>query len=128
MLGSRISVLGVMVGAAATVVAAPSAHAADAVTYEISSDSIPKMNSVEYVDATGRKLLNNVQLPWRLDVPLDDAGGPTGRGAQLRVDWRPSAWPSRWVVVAIHSNGKLLCQTTLDVGNATCYGNTPHIS
>jgi hypothetical protein len=107
------------------IVTAPSAHAIDAVTYEVSSDSIP-VASIEYVDQSGRKLLESMPLPWRLDLSLDDAMGPAGRGAQLRADWRPIAGPSQWVTVQIYSNGKLLCQSNLDVGNATCYGNTPH--
>jgi hypothetical protein len=102
------------------------ARAADAVTYELASDTIPMMNNVEYIDSTGRKLLENIALPWRLEVTLDDAAGPTGRGAQIRADWRPSAWPNRYVVASIHSNGKLLCRSALDVGDVACYGNTPH--
>jgi hypothetical protein len=113
----------------AAVTAAPTAQASDAVTYEVVADvaQVPTL-SVEFVDATGRKLLENVAVPWRLDVTLDDAKGSSNSGAQLRADWRRLAWPGRWVRVSIFSNGKLLCQSTLDVGNATCYGNTPHIS
>lgn len=114
--------------AAAATALAPSANAADAVTYEVLADAAISTMSVEYVDSTGRKLLQNVGLPWRLDVTLEDAEGPTGPGAQLRADWRGTAWPGRWVRVNIFSNGRLLCQSTLDVGNATCYGNTPHMS
>jgi hypothetical protein len=127
MIGSRISALVAVIGVP-VVMSAPTAHAADAVTYEVVSESISMMNGIEYVDSTGRKLIQNVPLPWRLGVTLDDAGGPTGRGAQLRADWRPTAAPSRWVVVSISSNGKLLCRSALDVGNATCYGNTPYIN
>ncbi|RUP30782.1 MAG: hypothetical protein EKK51_16145 [Mycolicibacterium sp.] len=105
----------------------PLAHATDTVTYEVVSDSISLMN-VEYVDQTGRKLLRDVPLPWRLDIPLDNADGPTGRGAQVRADWRPTAGSGRWVVVSIYSDGKLLCKSAIDVGNATCYGNTPYIN
>jgi hypothetical protein len=112
----------------AAVVAAPAAGAADAVTYDVLADQAIPVMSVEYIDATGRKLLEHVPLPWRLDVTLNDAEGPTGRGAQLRADWRRWAWPGRWVRVNIYSNGELLCQSTLDIGNATCYGNTPHVS
>ena len=108
-------------------VSPPLAHADDVVTYRVESDIVSTMN-VEYVDQTGRRLLEGVPLPWRLDVDLDDAKGPLGHGAQVRADWRPAAWPGRWVRVTIESNGKLLCQSTLDIGNATCYGNTPHIS
>lgn len=127
MLSYRISALIVAIGAAATAFA-PVARADDVVTYEIVSDSVPMMNEIQYVDPIGRTVIQNVRLPWRLDMTIDDAEGPTGRGAQLRADWRPSAWPGRWVRVNIFSNGRLLCQSTLDIGNATCYGNTPHMS
>jgi hypothetical protein len=115
-----------LVLAAAPAFAAP-APATDAVTYEIASDSIA-MVDVEYMQQGGRTLITSVPLPWRIDVPLDDARGPTGRGAQLRADWRRARGSAKWVTVRIYSAGTLLCQSTLDVGNATCYGNTPHIS
>ena len=102
---------------------APQAHATDLVTYEVVSDSIPFVD-VEYLDQTGRHQLLNVPLPWRLDVGIDDARASTGFGAQVRADWRPSSGPGKWVVATIASNGKVLCQNTLDVGDVTCYGNT----
>ncbi len=105
----------------------PSARAADTVTYEVVSDSIP-MVDIEYIDQVGRRLITAIPLPWRLDVPLLDAQGPTGRGAQLRADWRRIRGPAKWVTVRIFEAGRALCQSTLDVGNATCYGNTPHFS
>ncbi len=106
---------------------APAAHAGDVVTYEVVSNTIPQVN-VEYVDGSGRHLIEAVPLPWRLDVPLDDPRGPTGRGAQVRVDWRPLKSKNRTVTVRIYDGPDLLCQSTLDVGDATCYGNTPVIS
>ena len=112
----------------AVMAAAPAAHAADAVTYEITSESVPMLNNVEYMDAGGRRLIENVALPWRLDVALADADAVSGHAAQLRADWRPSARPAQWVVVAIYQNGTLLCRSVLDVGNATCYGSTPHVT
>jgi hypothetical protein len=125
MIRNRVAALPLILGIAATVLAPP-ARPADVVTYEVASDSIQQVN-VEYVDATRRKLLESVPLPWRFDVTLDDARGPTGRGAQVRADWRPTAAPSRWVTVRIYAGGRLLCQSTLDVGDATCYGNTPFV-
>ena len=116
-----------LLGASNALTASP-AQASDAVSYTITSDSINRLDGIEYVDQTGRHLLQGVTLPWHLDVTLPDAQGPTGPGAQLRADWRPIARPGQWVMVAIYRNGKLLCQSTLDVGNATCYGNTPHVS
>ncbi|MDT5129264.1 MAG: hypothetical protein QOG79_814 [Mycobacterium sp.] len=122
----RAAALPLIVGVAATTLA-PAAHAGDVVTYEVVSNTIPQVN-VEYIDGSGRKLLEAVPLPWRLDVPLDDARGPTGRGAQVRVDWRPFKSKNRTVTVRIYDGADLLCQSTLDVGDATCYGNTPHVS
>jgi hypothetical protein len=122
----RAAALPVILGVAATVLA-PAARANDVVTYEVVSDSIRQAN-VEYVDASGRRLLESVSLPWRLDVTLDDARGPTGPGAQVRADWRPFKSKWRMVTVRIYDGANLLCQSTLDVGDATCYGNTPHIS
>lgn len=116
------------IAAALTVIApAGTALASDTVTYEIVSDTIPVVD-IEYVDQTGRKLTTGVPLPWRMDVTLDDAHGPTGPGAQLRADWRRIRGQAKWVTVRILEGEKLLCQSTLDVGNVTCYGNTPHVS
>ena len=122
------------VGAAVLVLAAtswgcglPSARAAETVTYEVFSDSIPTAD-IEYVDEGGRRLITSIPLPWRLDVPIADAQGPTGQGAQVRADWRRIRAPYKWVTVRISQAGRALCESTLDVGNVTCYGNTPHFS
>lgn len=104
-----------------------SARAAETVTYEVISDSIA-MADIEYVDDAGRRLITSVPLPWRLDVPIADAEGPTGDGAQVRADWRRIRAPYKWVTVRISQAGRPLCESTLDVGNVTCYGNTPHYS
>ena len=106
---------------------APPARAADTVTYEVFSDSIP-MADIEYIDQDGRRLITSVPLPWRIDVPIADAEGPTGQGAQVRADWRRTRAPYKWVTVRISQVGRVLCESTLDVGNVTCYGNTPHFS
>ncbi len=105
----------------------PSALAAETVTYEVISDSIP-MADIEYVDQAGRRLITSIPLPWRIDVPIADAEGPTGQGAQVRADWRRIRAPYKWVTVRIIQGGRALCESTLDVGNVTCYGNTPHFS
>ncbi|MGE2713050.1 hypothetical protein ACQI4L_03220 [Mycolicibacterium litorale] len=114
-----------LLAAVAQAWAAPPARAAEQVTYEVASDSIP-MVDVDFVQPGGQRVIAAVPLPWRMDVSLDDPHGPTGHGAQLRADWRPLRGPAKWVTIRIFSNGELLCQSTLDVGNATCYGNTPH--
>lgn len=114
------------VGLSAVVVASP-AYAEDAVTYEIVSDDIATVN-LEYFDRGVRKALERVALPWRIDVTVLDANSPTDDGAEVRADWRPAAWPSKWVTVRIYSGGKILCQNTLDIGNATCFGSSPHFT
>jgi hypothetical protein len=73
-------------------------------------------------------LITSIPLPWRIDVPIADAEGPTGQGAQVRADWRRIRAPYKWVTVRIIQGGRALCESTLDVGNVTCYGNTPHFS
>ncbi|MCV7250099.1 hypothetical protein H7J07_18045 [Mycobacterium koreense] len=103
------------------------ADATQSLTYEVISSDIGRVD-VEYVDRHGRELLIGVSLPWRLDLPLGDGSDPLIPHAQLRADWRTIAAPSRWVTVKISHAGGLLCQSTLDVGNVTCYGNTPHVS
>ena len=122
MTGPRAAALPLIVGVTATLLA-PAAHAGDIVIYEVVSNTVPQVN-VEYVDGSGRQLLEAVPLPWRLEVPLDDARAPTGRGAQLRVDWRPFKSKNRTVTVRIYDGPDLLCQSTIDIGDATCYGNT----
>lgn len=110
-----------------SVALAPVAHADDIVTYEIVSDQVTKAN-IEYYDHSVRQSLVDVPLPWRMDAAVSD---PRSVSAEVRADWRSSiaalpVWrPNKWVTVRIWSRGSLLCQNTLDVGNATCYGNTP---
>jgi hypothetical protein len=106
---------------------APVAHAEDTVTYEIVSDqdNVAAAN-VEYNDRSERKALQHVSLPWRLTAEVRDAVSPTKDGAEIRADWRPYRWPYKYVTVRIYLGDKLLCESTLDVGDATCYGSTPH--
>ena len=106
---------------------APLAWADSAVAYEVVSADIPTA-AIEYADMTGRKVIENVTLPWRAEQTVPDARGEGARGAQVRADWRPLAWPSKWVTVRIYHGGQILCQNTMDVGNATCYGSTPHVT
>lgn len=113
----------------AIVIAPPDAHAADSVTYEVVSNDVATVN-VEYYDLFGRKALEGVPLPWRMSVTVDNARSPSKQGAEVRADWRSSiaafpVWrPSKWVTVRIHFRGAVLCENTLDVGNAACYGST----
>lgn len=120
----RSGVLAVALLVAPLCANAPVASATGSVTYEIVSDDIGVVN-VEYVDADGRHLVKDVSLPWRLDRPIADAEAQPPAGAQLRAEWWPQRAPSRWVTVRIFSQGKMLCESVLDVGNASCYGVTP---
>ncbi|WP_273735273.1 hypothetical protein [Mycolicibacterium septicum] len=110
--------------AIAAVATAPIAHADDAVTYEIISSSVAAVN-VEYSDIAGRQSVQQVALPWRTNATVSRADS---NNTEVRADWRPIAGPSRWVTVRIYAHGSLLCETILDVGNATCYGGTRHFS
>jgi hypothetical protein len=105
----------------------PAAQAEDLVTYEVVSDVVPFVN-IEYEDVTGRVSHEGVTLPWRTDAMVSSVRGAPPDGSQVRADWRPNAAPIHWVTVRIMYQGKVICQNTLDVGDATCYGITPHNS
>lgn len=97
------------------------------VTYEVVSDQVGIAN-IEWQDADGRMSAWDVVLPWRADVAVKSVRGAPPDGSQVRADWRRRAAPSNWVTVRIIHQGKVICQNTLDIGNATCYGITPHIT
>lgn len=114
------------------VVSAPAAHADDTVTYEVFSDSVGAAN-IEYVDGSGRKSLENVPLPWRTDVNVPGVRNTSiDHDAEVRADWRPNraiagtpnGFYGHWVTVRVSFQGKVICQNTLDVGDAACYGST----
>jgi hypothetical protein len=112
----------------ALAVGAPApAHADDVVTYEIVSDSVTVAN-VEWQDLAGRMYAQAVPLPWRMDARVTAVGDAPPDGSQVRADWRSSAWPTRWVTVRITYQGKVICQSTLDIGNASCYGITKRVN
>jgi hypothetical protein len=123
---ARITACSVTVGASA-LANAPVVWADDVVTYEVVSDSI-QVATVEYQDTVGRSLVEGVALPWRTDVTVHAVRDAPPTGSQVRADWRPSAAPTRWVSVRIIYQGKVICQNTLDVGDAACYGITPRIT
>ena len=104
-----------------------SAAAGEVVTYEVVSDTVAVAN-IEYQDPTGRRTVEGATLPWRIDAPARAVLDPPPMGSQVRADWRPSAAPTRWVSVRIVYRGKVICQNTLDVGDAACYGATPRIT
>jgi hypothetical protein len=134
----RIALMAVsVIGGLASVLQAPVAHAQDVVTYEIFSDSVGGLASLEYRDISGKHLLQHVPLPWRLTVPVVNATSPTADGAELRADWRPNFRTAatvgrvllgKFVTVRIYRGEELLCESILDVGNVTCYGSVPHRS
>lgn len=117
------------------VVYPPVAHADDMVTYDIFSDSVGELAGVEYRDTAGKHLLQDVPLPWTLTVPVVDATSATADGAELRADWRPNfrtaatvarVLQGHFVTVRITRGNDVLCESILDLGNATCYGSVPH--
>jgi hypothetical protein len=102
---------------------APAARAEEDVTYEVTSDYIGTANYLNYFDGTTRMYLENVPLPWRITVPVADPQNWGTQGAELHANWRRSAWPSKWVTARIFIGDKLVCENSLDVGNASCYGS-----
>ncbi|MDO3402715.1 hypothetical protein QWI29_21965 [Mycolicibacterium neoaurum] len=124
-----------VIAGVAAMVWAPTAHAEDTVTYDIFSSRVGVVAEVEYRDTAGKHMLRNVGLPWRFSVPVVDATSPTADGAEVRADWRPNfrtahtvarVLQGQFVTVRIWRGSELLCETTLDLGNATCYGSVPH--
>ncbi|MDQ2637793.1 MAG: hypothetical protein M3Y83_13035 [Actinomycetota bacterium] len=124
-----------MIACVATLMQAPAARAEDTVTYEIFSDVVPVLAGVEYRDSSGKHSLRGVPLPWSRTVPVVKAISPTADGAELRADWRPNfrtaatvgrLLQGQFVTVRISRDGKVLCESVLDLGNATCYGSVPH--
>ncbi|MCX2929907.1 hypothetical protein ORI20_06465 [Mycobacterium sp. CVI_P3] len=103
------------------------AWAEDLVTYEVVSSDIG-IATVKYQDAAGRMSTEGVTLPWRSEVAVHAVRAAPPDGSQIRADWRPSAAPGRWVTVRIIYQGRVICQNTLDVGDAACYGITPRIT
>jgi hypothetical protein len=122
-----LSVLASMMAVGVPILAnAQPAAAEDVVTYEVLSDTIVVAN-IEFQDVTGRVSTERVMLPWRIDAVVDTVRGAPPDGSQVRADWRPSAAPNRWVSVRIIHGGKVICQSTLDIGNASCYGITSRV-
>jgi hypothetical protein len=116
----------VTVGAA--MLFAPVAHAQESVTYEVVSANVSALD-VEYFDGIARQRLQNVPLPWRTTVTMANPRSLSTDGAEIRADWRrliaaPVWVPGKWVTVRIYIGETLRCQSTLDVGNAACYGST----
>lgn len=101
------------------VAVAPVARADDSVTYEVASSDVTAAN-IQYSDVYGQKVLENVPLPWRTNATVVN---PHSKDTSLRADWEPAAGRYKWVTVRVYTHGNLLCETTLDVGDAECYGS-----
>ncbi|MGH3968766.1 MAG: hypothetical protein ACRDTV_11770 [Mycobacterium sp.] len=103
---------------------APAAHAADPVVYEVRSPTVPVAN-IDWSDTAGQHTLQNVQLPWRTSVMVDNAHSDEAR---LSAEWQPGAisYPNAgrymWVTLRIYSKGSLLCESTVDLGKTACTG------
>lgn len=133
MIRIQLIIFSLITGISAVAVA-PAARAADSVTYEVVSNDVAAAD-IEYFDLSERKVLEDAALPWRTSVTVRNAHAPSTDGAEVRADWRPRvcdgrAWcpearPNNWVTVRIYFRGKVICESTLDVGNAACYGSTP---
>ncbi len=124
---SRSVAVSMAVGCLPALLHPPTAWAEDVVTYEVFSETI-RVANVEYQTSAGRMAAESVALPWRIDTPVRSVEGPPPDGSQVRADWRPVAAPRRWVSVRILHQEKVICQSTLDIGNATCYGITRRIT
>ncbi|CAJ1584599.1 hypothetical protein [[Mycobacterium] wendilense] len=103
------------------------AWADELVTYEVVSDHIDTVN-IEYQDVTGRLWAVHAPLPWRIDANVRAVRDAPPHGSQVRAHWREKASPGRWVTVRVIHRGEVLCQNTLDLGNAACYGITNRIT
>ncbi|WP_235674546.1 hypothetical protein [Mycolicibacterium pulveris] len=97
------------------------------ITYEVVSDRIGAAN-IQWQDNTGRRFASWASLPWRADVRMREPLSPPPGGSQVRADWRPNAYPANWVTVRIIYRGEVICQSTLDLGNAACYGATRRVT
>ena len=119
---------------------APLARADDFVTYEVISGYVHSAN-VEYYDRSEPISLQGVALPWRANATVVNPTSQSTDGAQLRANWRTSlthsgcegpscptgmpAPPPSWVTIRVYVRGSLICESTLDSGDAACHGNTP---
>lgn len=122
-----VGAVSVALPAAALLAYAPPALADDHVTYEVVSDYV-QVADIEYQDVAGRLWAFQAPLPWRTDAAVSAVRDAPPTGSQVRADWRSAAAPGRWLTVRIIYRGTVICQSTLDLGNATCYGATPRIT
>lgn len=118
MLRVYLAILSLTTGGLAVTVA-PVARADDFVTYEVASSDVTAAN-IQYSDVSGQKVLENVPLPWRTNATVIN---PHSKDTSLRADWEPAVGRYKWVTVRVYTHGNLLCETTLDIGDAECFGS-----
>lgn len=99
----------------------PSTALADdnTVTYEVISDAITNAN-VEYFDGTASQQVDNVTVPWKTDATVGDLGNGAKQAnhAEMKVSWTPI--PGEVVTTRITYKDKVICQNTVDTGQASC--------
>jgi len=103
---------------------APTARAAESVTYEVASSDVGTASGIEYFDGARRDLLQNVSLPWRTTVEIANPTSLGTDGAEVRASWSTGRL-NKFVMVRIYFGDKVRCENALDLGNAACYGSTP---
>ena len=118
---------GLVLGVPALIVNPAVAQADEPVTYEVVSAHIGFAN-IEYQDVNGRLWAVRAALPWRIDTNVPAVRDAPPTGAQVRAHWRDTAAPGRWVTVRVIQHGEVICQNTLDLGDAACYGITNRIT
>ena len=118
MIRVQLMLISLLTGISA-VAMAPAASADAPVMYEVTSSDVAAAN-IAYSDVSGQKEFENVALPWRTNATVANAHSTD---ASLRAEWQPAAARYKWVTVRVYAHGSLLCETTLDVGTAACYGS-----
>jgi hypothetical protein len=98
----------------------PPAYADDIVTYEVISTSDIAAANVEYSDIAGRRELQQVPLPWRVNATV---GNARSNDAAISANWRPHDKPYHFVTVRVYTRGTLLCEVARDTGAGACYGS-----
>jgi len=93
------------------------ARADDVVMYEVISQYIGAA-TVVYSDGSGHTGPVNVTLPWRANVAV---ANPYSVDTTISVDWQPFE-RYKWLTVRIYARGSQLCESTRDMGAASCTG------
>lgn len=115
----RFVVTAVIIGILA-LAAPPPARADDIVTYEVLTTSDIAAVNVEYSDISGRRALQQVPLPWRINATV---GNARSNDAEIIANWRPHDKLYHFVTVRVYTRGTLLCENIRDTGDGACYGS-----